>query len=178
MVKRDYYEILEIPRNASEEEIKKAYRKLALKYHPDRNPGNKGAEERFKEAAEAYEVLRDPEKRELYNRFGHDGLKGAGFTGFDDIFSSFGDIFSDFFGFGSSTRDRFRGRGRTRARAGADLRYDLTISFLDAAFGKDTEIGINKLENCLTCQATGRKPGTKHATCSHCHGRGFPALGY
>lgn len=172
MVKRDYYEILEIPRNASEEEIKKAYRKLALKYHPDRNPGNKGAEERFKEAAEAYEVLRDPEKRELYNRFGHDGLKGAGFTGFEDIFSSFGDIFSDFFGFGSSTRDRFRGRGRTRARAGADLRYDLTISFLDAAFGKDTEIGINKLENCLTCQATGRKPGTKHATCSHCHGRG------
>jgi len=109
MVKRDYYEILGVSRNASEEEIKKSYRKLALKYHPDRNPGNKEAEEKFKEAAEAYEVLRDPEKRSLYDRFGHEGLRGtgfSGFTGFDDIFSSFSDIFSDFFGFGTSTRSR------------------------------------------------------------------------
>jgi len=171
MVKRDYYEILGVSRNASEEEIKKSYRKLALKYHPDRNPGNKEAEEKFKEAAEAYEVLRDPEKRSLYDRFGHEGLRGtgfSGFTGFDDIFSSFSDIFSDFFGFGTSTRSR----SRTSAQAGADLRYDLSISFLDAAFGKDTEIEINKLERCTTCRATGLKPGTSPAICPYCQGRG------
>src|SRR3972149_5889937 len=171
MVKRDYYEILGVSRNASEEEIKKSYRKLALKYHPDRNPGNKEAEEKFKEAAEAYEVLRDPEKRSLYDRFGHEGLRGtgfSGFTGFEDIFSSFSDIFSDFFGFGTSTRSR----SRTRAQAGADLRYDLSISFLDAAFGKDTEIEINKLERCTTCRATGLKPGTSPAICPYCRGKG------
>src|SRR4030043_143277 len=105
--KRDYYEVLEVSRQADEEEIKKAYRKMALKYHPDRNPGDKKAEERFKEAAEAYEVLHDPQKRELYDRFGHEGLKNTGFSGFggfEDIFSSFGDIFEDFFGFGRRER--------------------------------------------------------------------------
>ena len=109
MTKRDYYEILGVPRDASEPEIKKAYRQLALQYHPDRNPGDKEAEENFKEAAEAYEVLRDSEKRSLYDRFGHEGLRGTGFTGFtgfEDIFSSFGSIFEEFFGFGTRTRSR------------------------------------------------------------------------
>ena len=113
--KRDYYEVLNLPRDCGDEEIKRAYRKMALKYHPDKNPGDKESEERFKEAAEAYEVLRDPEKRRIYDQFGHEGLQGTGFrgfSGFEDIFSSFGDIFEGFFGFGN------RG-GRTRARAGA-----------------------------------------------------------
>ncbi|MBW2123221.1 MAG: DnaJ domain-containing protein, partial [Deltaproteobacteria bacterium] len=121
MVKKDYYEILGVSRNATEDEIKKAYRRLALQYHPDRNPGNREAEEKFKEAAEAYEVLRDPQKRELYDLYGHEGLKGTGFTGFrgfEDIFSSFSDIFEDFFGISSTARRR----ARTYAQAGADLR--------------------------------------------------------
>ncbi|MBI2875502.1 MAG: DnaJ domain-containing protein, partial [Candidatus Tectomicrobia bacterium] len=120
MAKRDYYEVLGLSRGATDEEIKKAYRKLAFQHHPDRNPGNSEAEEKFKEAAEAYEVLRDGEKRQIYDRFGHEGLRGSGFngfSGFDDIFSSFGDIFGDFFGFST------RSRGRTRARKGSDLRY-------------------------------------------------------
>ena len=143
-MKNDYYKILKVDRNASSEEIKKAYRKKALKYHPDRNPGDKEAEERFKEAAEAYEVLSDPEKRDIYNRFGHEGLRGTGFqgfSGFDDIFSSFGDIFEDVFGFRTG-----RTRSRTAARQGADLRYDLTMSFLDAVFGTTPEIEIEKFE--------------------------------
>ncbi|MEW5735824.1 MAG: DnaJ domain-containing protein, partial [Thermodesulfobacteriota bacterium] len=131
--KRCYYEILEVSRQASEGEIKNAYRKLALKCHPDRNPGDQEAEERFKEAAEAYEVLRDPEKRRIYDQFGHEGLSGRGFTGFsgfDDIFSSFSDIFEEFFGLGNG-----RQNGRTRGRRGSDLRYDLTLDFNEAAFG-------------------------------------------
>jgi molecular chaperone DnaJ len=169
MQKRDYYEILGIPRNAEEEEIKKAYRKLAMKYHPDRNPGDKETEEKFKEAAEAYEVLRDQEKRSLYDRFGHEGLKSTGFSGFggfDDIFSSFGDIFEDFFGFGGRTRTR------TAPQRGADLRYDLRISFMDAAFGKETEIKIPKYENCHVCGGSGAKPGTRPIKCPNCGGRG------
>jgi molecular chaperone DnaJ len=168
MVKRDYYEILGVHRNASEEEIKKAYRRMALNFHPDRNPDNQEAEEKFKEASEAYEVLRDPNKREIYDFYGHDGLKSTGFTGFrgfDDIFSSFSDIFDDFFGF--STRASRRGMS-----AGADLRYDLRISLLDAAFGLDTEIEITKNEQCDACKGTGAQPGTSPEICPQCQGRG------
>ena len=134
MIKREYYEILGIARNASESDIKKAYRQLALQYHPDRNPGDRAAEEKFKEASEAYEVLRDPEKRDLYDRFGHEGLSRTGFSGFagfEDIFTSFGDIFEDFFGFGTGSRRS------TGPRKGPDYRYDLTIAFMDAAMGKE-----------------------------------------
>jgi len=130
MNKRDYYEVLGVDHRASAEEIKKTYRKLALKYHPDRNPGNKEAEDKFKEAAEAYEVLRNSEKRNIYDQFGHEGLQGTGFTGFggfDDIFSAFGDIFEDFFGFSNHRRGQ-----RTTARPGADLLYDLRIDFAEA----------------------------------------------
>jgi len=172
MVKRDYYEILGVSRNANGEEIKKAYRQMALQYHPDRNPGDRESEEKFKEASEAYEVLRDPEKRSLYDRFGHDGLKGVGFRGFadfEDIFSSFGDIFDDFFGFGFGDRRRKR---RTYARRGADLRYDLSISFREAAFGKEKELEIEKHEICETCSGTGVKPGKSKQTCPGCGGRG------
>ncbi len=168
MAQRDYYEILGIPRNASGEEIKRAYRQMALKYHPDRNPGDKDAEEQFKEAAEAYEVLRDSKKREIYDFYGHEGLKGAGFTGFrgfDDIFSTFSDIFEEFFGF--SPRSARRG-----AVPGADLRYDLKISLYDAAFGKETEIEIEKRVRCDQCNGTGAQPGSTPQVCPHCYGRG------
>ncbi len=167
--KRDCYEILGIGRNANDDEIKASYRKLALKYHPDRNPGDSEAEERFKEAAEAYEVLRDPQKRSIYDQYGHEGLQGTGFSGFrgfEDIFSSFSDIFDDFFGFGG------RRRSRTAARRGADLRYDLTINFMDAAFGKDTEIDVEKLEGCAICDGTGCEPGTAPESCRQCGGSG------
>ena len=126
MIKKDYYEVLGVRRDADEAEIKKSYRQMAVKHHPDKNPGDKSAEEKFKEAAEAYEVLSHPEKRQIYDQFGHRGLEGVGFTGFtgmEDIFESFGDIFEDFFGFNSG-----RG-GRSRARQGADLRYHLEIHF-------------------------------------------------
>jgi molecular chaperone DnaJ len=167
--KRDYYEILGIDRNAGADEIKAKYRKLALKYHPDRNPGNKEAEENFKEAAEAYEVLRDAEKRRIYDQYGHEGLQGTGFSGFggfDDIFSSFGDIFDEFFGFGGGRRSR------SAARRGADLRYDLTVSFMDAAFGVETEIDIEKLETCQACEGAGCEPGTSPENCRYCGGSG------
>ena len=167
--KRDYYETLEVNRNATADELKASYRKLALKYHPDRNPGDKAAEEKFKEAAEAYEVLRDPEKRSLYDQFGHQGLEGTGFSGFggfEDIFSSFSDIFEDFFGFGT------RRRSRSRAQRGADLRYDLSLAFMEAAFGTDTEIEIQKTESCPECHGSGSEPGTQPETCRHCGGVG------
>jgi molecular chaperone DnaJ len=169
MEDKDYYRILDLSRDASEEEIKRSYRKIAMLYHPDRNPGNKEAEEKFKLASEAYEVLRDPEKREIYDRYGIEGLKGTGFTGFrgfDDIFSAFGDIFEDFFGFGSPHK------GRTRARQGADLRYDLKVSFHEAAFGKETEIEIPKNVTCEGCNGTGAKPGTYSTQCPNCKGTG------
>ena len=169
IAKRDYYETLGINRNASEGEIKAAYRKLALKYHPDRNPGDKTAEERFKEAAEAYEVLHDPQKRNIYDQYGHQGIEGTGFSGFggfDDIFSSFGDIFEDFFGFRTS-----RG-SRTRVQRGADFRYNLNLSFMEGAFGTDTEINIEKMEVCPTCNGNACEPGTQPETCRRCSGTG------
>jgi len=169
MEEKDYYKILDVNRNASDEEIKKSYRRMAMQYHPDRNPGNKEAEERFKLASEAYEVLRDSEKRGLYDRYGTEGLKGTGFTGFrgfDDIFSAFGDIFEDFFGFGTTSRRR------PRARPGADLRFDLRITFDEAAFGKDTEIEIPKAVSCEACSGSGAKPGTYPVHCPNCKGTG------
>ena len=168
MTKRDYYEILGIEKNATDDEIKKNYRRLAMLYHPDRNPGDKEAEENFKEAAEAYEVLSDPQKKDIYDRYGHEGLNGTGFrgfSGFDDIFSSFGSIFEDIFGYSS-------GRSRTAARAGADLRYDLQISFMEAAFGVSTEVEIIKMELCRQCSGSGAAPGTNPETCPRCGGRG------
>jgi len=169
MEDKNYYKILGVSRDATEEEIKRSYRKIAMQYHPDRNPGNKEAEEKFKIASEAYEVLRDPEKREIYDHYGIEGLKGTGFTGFrgfDDIFSAFGDIFEDFFGFGTTYKRK------TKARPGADLRYDLKISFYDAAFGKETEIEIPKDVLCDICNGTGAKPGTNPAICPNCKGTG------
>ena len=169
MENRDYYKILGVTRSANEEEIKKAYRKVAMQYHPDRNPGDKESEEKFKLASEAYEVLRDPQKRQIYDHYGVEGLKGTGFTGFrgfEDIFASFGDIFEDFFGFGTTSRRR------SRPRQGADLRYDLKISFYEAAFGKEDEIEIPKKEACEVCDGTGSKPGTASAQCPNCRGTG------
>jgi molecular chaperone DnaJ len=174
MSKRDYYEILGVARTASDPEIKSAYRKLALKYHPDRNQGDKQAEERFKEAAEAYAVLADAQKRAAYDRFGHAGVgAGAGAGGFDPtIFADFHDIFGnlgDFFGFG----DVFgAGRRRGGPQRGADLRYDLEITFEEAARGSETSIQIPREETCTTCQGSGSAPGTSPETCPQCHGRG------
>jgi molecular chaperone DnaJ len=170
MTKKDYYEILGVIRTASEEEIKKNYRKIAMQCHPDKNPGDKKAEERFKEAAEAYEVLSDKQKREIYDHYGHEGLSNTGFrgfSGFDDIFSHFSDIFEDVFGYGN-----IRGHSRSVARAGADLRYDLNISFLDAAFGLTTTIDLEKLVSCHECFGTGAASGTFPETCRTCKGRG------
>lgn len=168
--KRDYYEILGMNRNATDTELKKAYRKLALKYHPDKNPNNKKAEEKFKEASEAYGALSDPQKRSVYDQYGHQGLEGTGFSGFggfEDITSSFSDIFEDIFGFGST-----RTNSRTKARRGADLRYDMTLSFLEAAFGAEKKIAVEKMETCPTCKGSACKPGTHPETCGYCHGSG------
>ena len=167
--KRDYYDVLGVDRSASESDLKKAYRKLALKFHPDRNPGDQKAEEKFKEAAEAYDVLRDAKKRQIYDQFGHQGLEGSGFSGFggfDDIFSSFGDIFEDFFGFGGGRRSR------GRVNRGADLRYDMQLSFMEAAFGTEKEIDVEKAEACIECEGTGAAPGTGVETCPQCNGSG------
>jgi molecular chaperone DnaJ len=173
MIKRDYYEVLGLSRECGDEEIKKCYRKLAFQYHPDRNPGDKEAEESFKEAAEAYEVLHDPQKRRLYDAYGHDGLQSQGFrgfTGFEDIFSSFGDIFQEFFSFG------FGGQGnrspRTSARPGGDLIYHMDLGFEEAVFGTEKEIQIETLGGCETCGGIGAAPGTKETTCPVCQGSG------
>jgi molecular chaperone DnaJ len=170
--KRDYYDVLGVARTAGDPEIKSAYRKLALKYHPDRNPGDGAAEEKFKESAEAYAVLADPDKRAAYDRYGHQGVSGAAggfdptvFAGFEDILGGLGDVF----GFG----DIFGGgRRRGGPQRGADLRYDLEISFLESAKGIDTTIQIPRLEPCGTCAGSGASPGTKAARCPQCHGRG------
>src|SRR5260221_7005555 len=167
--KRDYYEVLGIARGASIEDIKKAYRKLAVKYHPDKNPGDSGAEERFKGAAEAYGVLSDEEKRARYDRFGH---SAPGMGGFDpNQFADFGDILGDLFGFG----DFFGGGGRkrgNRAARGNDLRYDLSIEFEEAVFGKEVNLTIPRVITCDVCTGSGAKPGTQPVTCSGCAGRG------
>lgn len=167
--KRDYYEVLGVPREASVEEIKKAYRNMAVKHHPDKNPGNKHAEELFKEAAEAYSVLSDQEKRARYDRYGH---AGSGFGGFDATqFTDFSDILGDLFGFD------FLGGGGQRRRAnrptrGNDLRYDLELTFEEAAFGKEVTIEVPRAITCKTCKGNGAKPGTEPAVCSGCGGRG------
>jgi molecular chaperone DnaJ len=173
--KRDYYEVLGVDRQATDGQIKTAYRKLAMKYHPDRNPGDKQAEEHFKEAAEAYAVLADREKRSLYDRFGHAGVSGvaAGGPGFDPtIFADFSDIFAglgDVFGFG----DVFGGRRRRGGpQRGADLRYDLEITFEEAALGTETAIQIPREETCDTCRGSGAAPGTSPETCGQCRGSG------
>ena len=172
--KRDYYEVLGVNRDAPEEEIKKAYRKLAMKFHPDRNPDNKDAEEKFKEAKEAYEVLCEPEKRRAYDTYGHAGIhpqmgaagEGAGFGGFAE---AFGDIFSDIFGGG-------QGRGRSNVFRGADLRYNLEVSLEQAARGTETKIRIPAMETCETCHGSGAKAGTAPKTCETCHGGGTVRL--
>jgi molecular chaperone DnaJ len=172
MTKKDYYEILNVTQTSSEEEIKKSYRTIAMQCHPDKNPGNKKAEEQFKEAAEAYEVLSDRQKREIYDQYGHEGLNNTGFrgfSGFDDIFSHFSNIFEDAFGYSNA---RGRGQSRSAASAGADLRYDLKISFLDAAFGINTTIDLEKSATCHKCQGTGAAPGSSPETCRTCKGRG------
>jgi molecular chaperone DnaJ len=172
--KRDYYEVLGVAKDASDKDIKKAYRKLALQFHPDRNPGDKEAESSFKEAAEAYEVLSDAEKRSTYDRFGHAGLKGSGFQGFsgtDEIFSAFGDMFADLFGFGGGG-GRGRGGPRSGPRRGSDLRYDLPIEMTEAASGLSREINITRSEPCEPCHGTGGEPGTDPVPCATCGGRG------
>lgn len=170
MAKRDYYEILGLSRNASEAEIKKAYRRMAMKYHPDRNPNDQEAESKFKEAKEAYDVLTDPRKRAAYDQFGHAGVDqaaGGGAGGGFRAGPSFSDIFDDVFGdiFGAA-------RGGSRAYRGADLRYDLEISLEDAVQGTTVKVRIPTLVPCETCDGSGAKPGTKPTTCSTCGGQG------
>jgi molecular chaperone DnaJ len=173
--KRDYYEILGVAKTASDSDIKSAYRKQAMKYHPDRNPGDHAAEEKFKEAAEAYAILADSEKRSLYDRFGHAGVKsaaGAG-AGFDpSVFQEFGDfadILGNMFGFG----DLFgSGRRRGGPQRGADLRYDLEISFEESARGAETTVQIPRQENCESCHGSGAAPGSSPTTCPQCRGQG------
>lgn len=175
MAKRDYYEILGVHRNASQEEIKRAYRQLALKYHPDRNPGRREAEELFKEAAEAYSVLCDPHKRSTYDHFGLEGLRGEGFTGFQgfdaSIFEDFEDILGSFFGFGDIFETRSR-RRRSYPQKGRDLALELEITLEEAAAGVEKEINLNRAEPCSLCMGTGVQPGTRKASCPTCQGRG------
>lgn len=172
--KRDYYEVLELGKDASDADIKKAYRKLAKQHHPDMNPGDKSAEEKFKEVNEAYEVLSDPQKKSRYDQFGHAGVDpnsfggaGAGFGDFD--FGGIGDIFESFFGGGGFGRSS---RSRSGPQKGADLKYSTEISFEEAAFGVEREININRNETCTTCGGSGAKPGTSPVTCKTCNGTG------
>jgi molecular chaperone DnaJ len=162
---RDLYEVLGVPRDASKSDIKKAYRDLAMKYHPDQNPDDPKAEEQFKEAANAYAVLSDAEKRQRYDQFGHDGLRGgaaAGFSGVEDIFSAFSDVFGDFFGGGRRSR---------QARA-EDVRVDLTLEFAEAVWGVTKDVTVTRHLACETCSGTGAKSGTQPTTCDVCRGRG------
>jgi len=171
--KADYYEVLGVSRSATDQELKSAYRKQALKYHPDRNPGNQAAEEKFKEASEAYQVLSDADKRAAYDRFGHAGVSGngpsgfGGFSGSVDLGDIFGDLFGEMFNKGGSAQSQ-----PGRQRRGDDLRFDLTIDFEDAIFGAETEIHIRRRETCETCHGTGSASGRGPVTCPQCRGRG------
>lgn len=172
MSKRDYYEILSVSRTATEVEIKAAYRKLAIQHHPDKNPDDHTAEEKFKEAAEAYSVLSDAQKRAAYDRFGHAGVgAGAGGGGFNPGFTNIEDIF-DLFGFGDMFGGQRGGSTRTAAQRGADLRYDLEITLEEAALGKDQTLRIPRLEKCDECNGTGAEKGTQPETCITCGGSG------
>ena len=171
MSKRDYYEVLGVDREATEDDLKRAYRQAAKKYHPDLNPDDSEAEEKFKEVNEAYEVLSDPQKRAAYDRFGHEGANGQGFGGFDfDGFGDggLGDLFDAFFGGATGGTGRRR-RGPVR---GADIRYDLNITFEEAAFGAEKEIQVVRMEDCSECHGTGGKEGAEPVTCTECNGTG------
>jgi molecular chaperone DnaJ len=178
MAKKDYYQVLGVARDASAEEIKKAYRQLALRHHPDRNPGSKEDEEKFKEAAEAYSVLADAEKRSVYNRFGHDGLRGEGFQGFSgfdsSVFGDFEDILGNFFGFsfGDLFGGRVSGRGGARRSRGRDLAVEIELGLEEAAAGVEKEIKLSRAESCPACRGSKRKPGTSAERCPSCGGAG------
>lgn len=174
MAKRDYYEVLGVPKNASEDEIKKVYRKLAMKHHPDRNPDSKTAEAKFKEVKEAYEMLSDPQKREAYDRYGHAGVDpnmnmggGGPRGGHADFADAFGDIFGDIFGGGRGSRS-----SGPQMYRGADLRYNLDVTLEEAAAGCNKTIRVPSWENCETCHGSGAKPGTSPTTCTTCNGQG------
>ncbi|MCL4170475.1 UNVERIFIED_CONTAM: hypothetical protein GTU68_059117, partial [Idotea baltica] len=170
MSKRDYYEVLSLDKSAAESEVKKAYRKAAMKWHPDRNPGSEEAAEKFKEASEAYEVLSDPQKKQIYDQYGHEGLSGQGYGGFqnaDDIFQNFGSIFEDLFGFGGSG-----GRRASRQQSGDDLRYDLKINFKEAVYGTTETVKYRRLDSCGDCSGDGLAPNSKKTQCPSCEGAG------
>jgi molecular chaperone DnaJ len=181
--KRDYYEVLGVPKTATKDEIKKGYRKLAIQYHPDKNPGNKEAEEKFKEATEAYEVLSDDQKRQVYDQYGHAGLEGMGgpggpggfdpnaFQGFEDIFGDFSVFLENLFGGGGASGGRRRS-GSSGASQGASLRYDLQISFQDAVYGTKAEVQYMRNEACSTCKGTGAAGGAGRKMCPTCQGAG------
>jgi molecular chaperone DnaJ len=165
----NYYELLRVPRQATTEEVKSAYRQLALKYHPDRNPGSREAEERFKQISEAYQVLADPAKRQLYDLYGKEGLVDVdlgGFGGFEDIFQGFGDIFEDFFGFGR------RARRAQQPQPGADLRHRVSLTLEDVVRGVETDLDLTRRATCRSCAGSGLEPGTQMEICPHCQGRG------
>jgi molecular chaperone DnaJ len=178
MAKRDYYEILDVPRTATAEEIKKAYRKMAIKFHPDKNPDDPSAEAKFKEAAEAYEILSDADKKQRYDRYGHDGVKGMPGGGFnmsmDDIFSHFGDIFGN--GFGNAFGDQFgfgtRGRTRRRVNRGTNLRVKVKLTLEEIFTGVEKKIKVGKYIACDHCSGTGAEKGASMNTCPTCHGQG------
>lgn len=173
VTKADYYEVLSVTRTASDQELKTAYRKLAMQYHPDRNPGNAEAEEKFKECSEAYQVLSDPQKRAAYDRYGHAGVSGVGgsngdpFAGMGDLGDIFGDFFGEMFNVGGGSRGR-----ASRAQRGRDIRFDHVIEFEDAVFGKEVQVTIRRAEACTTCHGSGTASGRGPSTCTQCQGRG------
>jgi molecular chaperone DnaJ len=180
MAKEDYYDLLGVPRKATEDELKKAYRKKAVEFHPDKNPGNKEAEEMFKKVSEAYEALKDPDKRAAYDRFGHAAFQGpgggargpAGGGGFHDPYDIFREVFGQGGGGGGIFDEMFGGAGRGSGRDGSDLRYDLEITLEEAASGIEREISFRKLTACEHCRGTGAEPGSKRVTCPTCRGSG------